>query len=314
MDNLNCNRQLLTFLKNSSKEDLILCLHVRNIFELENRVRANITDRNFDLIQMDIEILKSINRLEEIKPNIEKYFERAYDDEIYYLIERVNNLKKNMPTLGSDILESIKDKRFLYFLINMFQSEIAKFDFYTYGKYSLEDINNEYIRLLYLILITTFYPEHSIRIEHIKEDYSQLITKHSLHFEKYDDYEFYRWAKEYMDNDKENQRVSRSTEYSPIKKEDFKPIIHAIFDKLYIEHFYAYQTLKDKLLNAWYQKAYRQKNKGKKGYFFLTDDAHNYLEILSKKYNTSKEKMIEKLINEKYVKECKDNNGKDKYS
>ncbi|WP_151980741.1 hypothetical protein [Acinetobacter guerrae] len=311
---LNCNKVLSSYLKNLSNEYLIICLHVRNIIEIENRIRDSISDLDNEVIEMDVEILKSINKLEEIKPIIEKYFEYAYDDEIDLFINKVNNLKKDMPIYNSNILNSIKDKRFFYFLVNIFNKEINQSRIYTLKIHLLNKINNEYFQILYLALISIFCSTHQTQIEYLKDSYSQLITKYPLHFEKYDDNKFYIWAKKYMDNDIENKRTSRSTYYSPMTVEEYKPAIHAIFDALYIEQPYAYQALKDKLLNAWYQKNYRQRNKGKKGYFFLTDRTHACLDILAKKDNVSKEKVLESLINEKYAIECKDHNGNDKYS
>ncbi|WP_151831005.1 hypothetical protein, partial [Acinetobacter ursingii] len=91
---------------NLSKEDLILCLHIRNKFILNNRIRVHIHDLDNELIQMDIDILKSINKLEEIKPIIEDYFKIAHDREIDVFIERVNNLKMDIPINGSTLSDT----------------------------------------------------------------------------------------------------------------------------------------------------------------------------------------------------------------
>ncbi|MDH2018881.1 hypothetical protein N5J44_06220 [Acinetobacter ursingii] len=307
-------KQLKSFIKDSNNEDLIAMLHVKNRFELEYRTRQNISDTDDELIGMDIDSLKSIQSLEEIRVLVLNYFQSAYDNEIDNYINDILELKKAMPISGSSISHAMQDKRYLYFLIDTLKNEVHYSSRIYSERNDTKDISNDYIRLLYLLLLKTFNNGCQINLERIKDQYSRLITEHPLHFEKYDDIEFYIWAKKYMDNDTEYQRRSRSTQYSPIKDEDYKPTIHAIFDALHTKDIYVYRSLKEKLLNAWYQKSYRKKNKGKKYYFFLTDKTYACLEILAKKENINLERVIERLINEMYSKKCKDNFGNDKYS
>lgn len=157
-----------------------------------------------------------------------------------------------------------------------------------------------YFRFLYLTFAYSFYLEKHLDLDYIQTQYSQIITENPLHFKKYDHQDFYLWAKGYLDKDSEHQAISNSLIYSPTTNEEYKVIINIIFDYLYITDIYAYKIIKEKLLNAWYQKDYRQRTKGKKGYFFLTDRTHSCLDILAKKNNMSKEKVLESLINEKY--------------
>ena len=77
----------------------------------------------------------------------------------------------------------------------------------------------------------------------------------------------------------------------------------------------AYQLLKEKMSNAWYQKIYRQNTKGKKHYYFFKDRTQECLKIICQKNNLNEEKMLDQLINEYYVTHCTyPNSGKDMYS
>lgn len=103
----------------------------------------------------------------------------------------------------------------------------------------------------------------------MKDTYSQIVLEKPLHFKKYDHIDFYRWVIQYLKDDRNLSRAFNLREYHPIQDSDFKDTALSIFDKIYDEDINAYCVLKDKISNAWYQKAYRQKNKGKKHYYFL---------------------------------------------
>ena len=105
-----------------------------------------------------------------------------------------------------------------------------------------------------------------------------------------------------------------STIYAPITDDEYKTTVNIIFDKLFDENEDIYAALKDKLSNAWYQKKYRQKNKGKKPHYYaLSKKAKEALHILALKRNLKEEEVIENLINEFYVKECVDALGETLY-
>ena len=105
-----------------------------------------------------------------------------------------------------------------------------------------------------------------------------------------------------------------STAYTPITDEEYRTTVNIIFDKLFDENEDIYAALKDKLANAWYQKKYRQKNKGKKPHYYaLSKKTIESLHILAFKRNMSEEQIIENLINEFYVKECADISGNSLY-
>jgi len=89
-------------------------------------------------------------------------------------------------------------------------------------------------------------------------------------------------------------------DYCPIQDSDFKDTVLSIFDKIYDEDKNAYSVLKDKISNAWYQKAYRQKNKGKEHRYYFTDKANESLKIMAAKEDLTEEKMLEKLIHQHY--------------
>lgn len=117
-----------------------------------------------------------------------------------------------------------------------------------------------------------------------------------------------------MDQDQDNYRKFNNSLITPIEDSDFSIVVNSIFDRMYIENTHTYSALKDKLANAWYQKIYRAKNKGKAHRYFLTDKALESLKVLSLKYDKSEEKMIEHLINKCFVEECADYSGQSMYS
>ena len=106
-----------------------------------------------------------------------------------------------------------------------------------------------------------------------------------------------------------------STAYTPITDEEYRTTVNIIFDKFFDENEDIYAALKDKLANAWYQKKYRQKNKGKKPHYYaLSKRAKEALHILAFKRNLTEEEVIENLINEFYVKECVNVQGQSLYT
>ena len=180
------------------------------------------------------------------------------------------------------------------------------------GDSIVNDINNHFFRFLFIIFCHPDYSQSTVELNIIEEKFSQLTNSHLIHFVKNDTIDFYRWSKNYMDDHNEKYH---STAYTPITDEEYRTTVNIIFDKLFDENEDIYAALKDKLSNAWYQKKYRQKNKGKKPHYYaLSKKTIESLHILAFKRNMSEEKIIENLINEFYVKECVDAQGQSLYT
>ena len=209
---------------------------------------------------------------------------------------------------GRNIHQYQSNKRLLFFTLN----EIKIRDRENYKL--INSILNPYIRLLYIIFIYEEYYLDNRELDYIEKTYAKIITEKNLHFKKYDHVEFYKWAKNYMDEDQDNYRKFNNTPIIPIEDSDFSIVVNSIFDRMYTENPHIYSALKDKLANAWYQKVHRAKNKGKAHRYFLTDKALESLKVLSLKYDKTEEKMIEHLINKCFVEECADYSGQSMYS
>ncbi|MCU4413694.1 hypothetical protein KTH71_06505 [Acinetobacter sp. WU_MDCI_Axc73] len=306
-------KELNSTLKSLSEEDLPYALYVKNRIQMDDGHRDYRRGPDTQLLRKTESYLKSIQNLKEINDIIINYFSNTRDSDIFYFIDLLNETIEEMYVRGGDRSSYKRDKRKLNFTLHMIKQDIQSTGYYQDIEV-IDEIKNKYFKFLYLSFSYSFYLEKHLDLNYIQTDYSKVITENPLHFKKYDHEEFYLWAKGYLDKDIGHQAISNSLKYAPTTNEDYKTVINSIFDILYINDHYAYTIIKEKLLNAWYQKNYRKKNKGKRDYFFLTDDTYACLEILTKKYNVSKNKIIENLINEKYAKECKYKDGSDKYS
>ena len=163
-----------------------------------------------------------------------------------------------------------------------------------------------------MLFISPSFSRSNRFLNNIEERFSTILAKNELHFKSFDSNDFYLWAKNYMDQDSENARFYNSRDYTPVIPQDYKIVVNAIFDVLLDTNPHIYKALRDKLSNAWYQKKYRQKNKGKKAHHYvLQKNTLIALESLASKRKLTHEKIIENLINEHYVKECADPNSGD---
>lgn len=309
MNSMNHRNELIKLVKELSSEDMVWILHVLNKDKLIYKLKCNdIEQDDIDLIEMDIEKLNSSKNLNEIKNNIILEFSNYHEDLAEDLINFINDYKDSLMIRGRDISQYQSNKRLLIFTLNEIKirdREVSKL---------INSISNPYIRFLYIIFIFREYYRNNRELDYIEKTYAQLMTEKSLHFKKYDHVAFYKWAKNYIDEDPNNYRKFNNCPIIPIVDSDFSIVVNSIFDAMYHTNPHIYSALKDKLANAWYQKVYRAKNKGKAHHYFLTDRALESLKVLSLKYDKSEEKMIEHLINKCFVEECADYSGKSMYS
>lgn len=309
MDSMKYRNVLIKLVKELGNEDIVWILHVINkekiIYDLKLRILDN---DDLELIEMDIDKLNSSKNLNELKNNIiieiSNYHEELAEDLIFH----VNEYKESLMIRGRNMFQYQSNKRLLFFTLNEIKIKDREFS------KLINLISNPYIRFLYIIFIFREYYRNNRELDYIEKTYAQLMTEKSLHFKKYDHVAFYKWAKNYMDQDQDNYRKFNNSLITPIEDSDFSIVVNSIFDRMYIENTHTYSALKDKLANAWYQKIYRAKNKGKAHRYFLTDKALESLKVLSLKYDKSEEKMIEHLINKCFVEECADYSGQSMYS
>lgn len=302
--------ELTKLIKTSSNEDAVWLLHVINkdkfMYEIKERY---ISDIDSELVLRDIDLLNTIKNLNEIKNRITLGLNNLTKNEIKDLINDIQNYSEQLVYKGYNLSPYLDDERLLnLFLYNY---SIKNEDDYQ----DIKRINNKYLRFLYIISVYEYKDDVTRLLDRVQRDYSRVLTESPLHFKKYDSIEFYKWAIQYIQDDRSLSRKYNLKDFQPIQEADFKVAILSIFDMVYDNDQNAYQVLKDKISNAWYQKNYRKKMKGRKHYYFFTDKTQECLKIICQKNNLNEDKMLDQLINEYFVKHCTyPNSGENMYS
>ena len=306
MSNIEEINQLKSALKQLNESDLVpaLCLMEMDIESNSFRDFQKELDRK--VMRPFIQRLNTIKGLSEIRQIILDYYSAQKWDYIDDYLRELETFKLNLKNRGRDISKYQSDSRLLAFALHYYEKQFRR------GDSIVNNINNHFFRFLFIIFCHPDYSQSTVELNIIEEKFSQLTNSHLIHFAKNDTIDFYRWAKSYMDDHNEKYH---SAAYTPITDEEYRTTVNIIFDKLFDENEDIYAALKDKLSNAWYQKKYRQKNKGKKPHYYaLSKKTIESLHILAFKRNMSEEKIIENLINEFYVKECVDVQGQSLYT
>ncbi|WP_372403526.1 hypothetical protein ACDW34_15020 [Acinetobacter piscicola] len=305
MSNIEVINQLKEVLKQLNDVDLVPALCLMEMDIESNSFRDFQKDLDRQLMRPFIQRLNTIKGLSEIRQIILNYYSTQEWDYIDDYLEELKTFKLNLKNRGRDISKYQSNPRLLAFALNYYEKKFRRGDSF------INDIDNHFFKFLFVIFCHPDYSQSIVELNIIEEKFSQLTNIHLIHFIKNDTNDFYRWAKKYMDD---HNNKYHSTAYNPITEEDYRTTVNIIFDKLFDENEDIYAALKDKLANAWYQKKYRQKNKGKKlHYYALSRKTIESLHILSFKKNMSEEKIIENLINEYYIKECVDSFGNSLY-
>ncbi|MEG6544915.1 hypothetical protein V6C59_03375 [Acinetobacter bereziniae] len=297
MSHTSSNNDLIRLIKELNTEDIVWLLHVINKDIIEEKLRVDISDHDNELVEWDIEKLNSLKDLNELKTYLIHNLKDESEATCEFYINLINNYKKLLMIRSRDFSNYKTDKRLLNFATYKISSE--KNDIYR----KIKSISNIYLRFLYIIFTRESYYRSNIRLDRIESDYSKIISEKSLHFKKYDIPTFYKWAKNNIEKDRVNFREFNQVDFIPLQDNDFSVWVNSIFDIMYHENQHAYLNLKKKLSNAWYQKDYQKRNKGKENHFFLTDSTKNLLKILALKLNRSEDKVIELLINKFAIEE-----------
>ena len=306
MSNTEEINQLRSALKQLHESDLLPALCLMEMDIESNSFRDFHKELDRKLMRPFIQRLNTIKVLSEIRQIILDYYSAQKWHYIDDYLRELETFKLNLKNRGRDISKYQSDPRLLAFALNYYEKQFRR------GDSIVNNINNHFFRFLFIIFCHPDYSQSTVELNIIEEKFSQLTNSHLIHFVKNDTIDFYRWAKNYMDDHNEKYH---STAYTPITDEEYRTTVNIIFDKLFDENEDIYAALKDKLANAWYQKKYRQKNKGKKPHYYaLSKRAKESLHILAFKRNMSEEQIIENLINEFYVKECVDVQGQSLYT
>ena len=306
MSNTEEINQLRSALKQLNEGDLVPALCLMEMDIESNSFRDFHKELDRKLMRPFIQRLNTIKVLSEIRQIILDYYSTQEWDYIDDYLRELETFKSLLKNRGRDISKYQSNPRLLAFTLHYYEKQFRR------GDSIINDINNHFFRFLFIIFCHPDYSQSTVELNIIEEKFSQLTNSHLIHFVKNDTIDFYRWAKSYMDDHNEKYH---SAAYTPITDEEYRTTVNIIFDKLFDENKDIYAALKDKLANAWYQKKYRQKNKGKKPHYYaLSKRAKEALHILAFKRNMSEEQIIENLINEFYVKECVDVRGQSLYT
>ncbi|MBI0395448.1 MULTISPECIES: hypothetical protein [Acinetobacter] len=302
--------ELTKLIKTSSNEDTVWLLHVINKDKcMYERNKNHIHDLDSELVSIDINLLNTFKNLNEIKNKITLELDNLNENEIKNLITDIHKYSEQLIYKGYNLSPYLDDERLLNLFLHSYSTNNE--DYYQ----DIKKINNKYFQFLYIISVCE-YGDNVLRLlNRVQYNYSKVLTERLLHFKKYDSIEFYKWAIQYIHDDRSLLRRYNLRDFQPIQDVDFKVAVLSILDMIYDHDRNAYQLLKEKMSNAWYQKIYRQNTKGKKHYYFFKDRTQECLKIICQKNNLNEEKMLDQLINEYYVTHCTyPNSGKDMYS
>lgn len=308
MNHVSHNYDLIKLIKELNTEDIVWLLHVINKDIIEEKAHANISDHDNELIEWNIEKINSFKDLNELRNYLILKLKDKSEATCEFYINLINDYKKLLMIRSRDFSNYKTDKRLLNFALHKISSENK--DIY----HKIKPISNIYLRFLYMIFTCESYYKSNRRLDRIESDYSEIISEKPLHFKKYDLPIFYKWAKNNIEKDRVNFREFNQLNFIPLQDSDFSVWVNSIFDIMYHENQHAYINLKKKLSNAWYQKDYQKRNKGKENHFFLTDSAKDLLKILTLKLNKSEDKVIEHLINKFAIEEGIILEGRTQYS
>lgn len=285
---------LSNVLKSLSSEDYVWLLHVVNKDEIEFNSDSKITDLDSELVENDIKSLNSIINIKEVKDIVISKYINYRERDINYIIKSIDQYKSSIPHRGVDLTKYKNNIRLLNFVLYKLTDDDIE-------HHNIEEIKNDYLRLIYIVFIINKSMNIYRKLERIENKFSRIISEKSLHFKNCDNTDFYIWVSNYINNDKKISRLLNFREHAPTQDNDFRNTILITFDQIYSTDKNAYQVIKEKISNAWYQKNYRKNNKGKNHRYFFTDKAKKSLEIIASKENTTEEKMLEKLINQHYA-------------
>lgn len=300
--------ELTKLVKSLSNDDNVWLIHLMNKDEIEYKHNQRIYSLSDELIEEDIQSLNSMHNIGEVKNIVLNKFKNYKDSEINQLIRLIEEHKESLHFRSHDFSKYKEDPRLLNFILFKILDD-DKFD-----EFNVREIQNNYLRFIYIIFVLNSSDSFYRKLERSEKEFSNILIEKSLHFKNYDNICFYKWALKYIQDNRQLSRRFHLNQYSPIQDAEFKVTILSVFDQIYVTDLNAYSVLKDKISNAWYQKTYRKKNKGKKHYYFFTEKTQKCLQIIAKKNNIKEDEVLENLINEYYAKHFVNHKGEAIYT
>lgn len=178
--------------------------------------------------------------------------------------------------------------------------------------------SDPYIFLLYLIYIKAHpwkLDEHIDTLTKIRKKFIEILEEKNNLNTYIEDNNFIEWAYSYIQSHRDIRYSTHNVIGFPLdtlqSKRDY---ILSIFDQILHNddrERIKYYHLINKLKKAWQQKIFRDKGGLKQSYHIpLTKIAKNELKKLAEHKNTTEGILLSKLINEAYLKEMCDENGK----
>lgn len=309
MDTSKSHAELYKLVKTVKTDDYVWLLHLVNKEKLEYELRCSINDIDNELIQEDVQSLNTLRDIDEVKSIVINRCKELNEKEVKYILNNINDYLESLPYRSHDLSRYKSDKRFLNFAFYKLADKLDD------DLYEINKIQDDYLRFLYIVSVYKTSRRIINKLIRIEKFFSKLLLDKTLHFKNYDYVDFYKWSLKYIVEDKEITKRFNFKEYSPIQDDEFKIVVLSILDQIYDTDENTYIVLKEKISNAWYQKAYRKKNKGRDHHYFFTDKTLEALETISKKENISDEKVLERLINEYFANHCiYQGSGEHKYS
>lgn len=224
-----------------------------------------------------------------------------YLDDKELLLDLFKKLKIRKKKHEEDYSYLKQDQRFCLLLANYLNNTNADRTIYKY--------NENYLIYVIFNLIYKKNTKHEadILFKKYKIDILPKINK-SKNFE---DILFLEWSYRYI---RTKNREFRRVRYIPKNEKEHKTLIISFLDYLFYFDENQHYVLTTQLFKAWSQKKFRDSEKTKNMYHLpLTKKANKELKKLSQVKNLSENLMLEKLINEAYLKEICDENGVSKY-
>lgn len=246
-----------------------------------------------DVRRADIDMLNRLNKFSDIKKEIMAELCHVRDRDIDHFLYRLEEYQAHVSIPKVDLKNIESNKRFIIFANATMQKYLRT--------RILEDISNPVYKFFYIIFTYEEYFDHPRSLEEIYNRFSNVYMKFNNHF-KFANNDFYIWANSYIHESEEYKRLRITL----LKSNDFELNINSIFDQLYNLDSNIHYALRKKISNAWYQKKHRDDKKIKKpGFYALTVKTKEALASLARKNNLSEDKVLDQLINEAYIKECK---------
>jgi len=217
------------------------------------------------------------------------------------LLDLFEKFKKRKKSHEEDFLYLKENQRFCLLLANYLYNTNPDRTTYEY--------NENY--LIYVIFNLIYKKNTKHEADIIFKKYKIDILPKINKSKNFEDILFLEWSYRYI---RTKNREFRRVRYIPKNEKDHKTLIISFLDYLFYFYENQHYVLTTQLFKAWSQKKFRDAEKTKNMYHLpLTKKAKKELKKLSQVKNLSENLMLEKLINEAYLKDICDENGVSKY-